>query len=351
MPNSGRKSRGRSTQQSQQQQRGATGSSRPPSLQRQQPGQGRGAPGGASGGASNIRPGAGSQTSVRDMISRLDSTRQPASGSQSPSKRRRSSRDVSLESDSVSAASSTARDSAQPLTEATLNSALLKLADRFKRDMSVEFAALKNDIERLHGRIQELEQHVASRDCAIDELQQRLSDRDVRISDLEINVDRLQSQQRKKDLILTGSAVPTPPQEHWNEDVTDTAVTLLGRCLPDVPVTRDDITDAFRIGKQRRIVCRFKSASKNSVRDRLYENRFKSKSVNTHGVAEPSSLYINENLSPYRQTVFQALLKEKQAKRIYTVYTKNGEVFCKTQQYGRKIKVESLQMIASVVCG
>ena len=60
-------------------------------------------------------------------------------------------------------------------------------------------------------------------------------------------------------------------------------------------------------------------------------------------------LYINENLTRRRQEIFQALLIERRSGRLYTVFTKNGEVFCKTMQYGRKIRVDSMHKIAQIL--
>ena len=225
------------------------------------------------------------------------------------------------------------------------------MADRIKHDMSAEFAALRADLGRLHSRIKELEQHVERRDCYIDELGQRVSERDTRICDLEDEVDRLSNELRKKDLMLSGAAVPAPPAEQWKEDVVETAVTVLAQCMPQVPISRDEIDDAFRIGKNKRILCRFKSPTKGSVRDRLYEGRFNSKPAEGPENTESKNLYISEHLTPYRQTIFQALLEEKRAKRVYTVYTKHGDVYCKIAQYGRKIKVDSMQQIPSVLRG
>ena len=62
-------------------------------------------------------------------------------------------------------------------------------------------------------------------------------------------------------------------------------------------------------------------------------------------------LYVNESLSRRRQDIFQALLAEKRAGRLYAVFTKNGEVFCKASQFGRKVRVESLEKITHALQG
>ena len=70
------------------------------------------------------------------------------------------------------------------------------------------------------------------------------------------------------------------------------------------------------------------------------------KPVAENGAEEESpKLFVRENLSPRRHEIFQALLMEKAAKNIYTVFTKNGAVFCKLVQHGQKIRVRSLNEV------
>lgn len=291
------------------------------------------------------------QKSVREMIQHLDKPSQSVARAESPSKKRRFTTErTSSESSESDDNSDTEGRSSQPLTEASLHTALKGVADRLQSSMTAEFAQLREDLSRLHGRIEDLERHVSARDDLIEELKHKLGEREMRIGQLEEQVDHIDADRRRKDLILSGTAVPLPPQEAWTEDVAETAVTLLGRCMPDVPVTRSDIEDAFRVGKRKVIMCRFKTAAKKSVRDNLYEGRFNSKAVVNTTISDiPQNLYINENLSPYRQDIYHALLKEKAAKRLYTVFSKNCEVYCKTKQYGRKIRVYSLNMIQDIL--
>lgn len=353
-----------------QQQRSATDAaehvSRPSPLSRGRPpaGQGHapraftGAPATDSGGASAAAGAAtGNQPSVREMITRIDRNRSQTSRSLSPTKRQRVSRDQSPDSASGSDALTAAQPSsqqllgsAQPLTEAALTTALNKLAERMKSDISEQFALLRNEMERLHSRVYELEQHVSARDDFINELEGRIYDRDKRISKLEEQLDDVDAAQRRPDLIFAGDAVPPPPPtERWNEDVVGTAVTFLGRCMPDVPVSREDVADARREANHR-IVVRFKTAAKHSVRHRLYEERFKSKPIQDEGSeVAAKKLFVNENLTAYRHAVFMELRKKKAEKRIHCVFSKDGEVFCKLRQHGRKTRVPDFETLRDLL--
>lgn len=327
--------------------------SAPPPQRAAQPSQrpgterGRGAGGCASGGASEDKM-ESQQSSVRDMIQKLD--KQKGSLGASPSKKRRVSRNLSPLSAS-SSVSAEATLSTLPVTEAALKATMMKMVNIIKHDMTAEFEALREDFGKLHNRIKDLEDHIASRDLQLDELERCLCDRDARIMDLQSEVDQLHSDARRKDLILSGPAVPLPPSEPWTEDVVETTVNMLQNRLPGVRVSSADLDDAFRIGKGKNIVVKFRSGAKNSLRNKVYESRFQMQapSSGANDTTGPRKLFVRENLSPYRQKIFSALLTEKLANRLYTVFTKNGEVYCKMTQYGRKIKIESLSRLETLL--
>ena len=356
-----------------------------------------GAPGGRPGGhagrgSTSVR---GRQGSVKDMIDRLDGRSAVSDRHASPSKRQRS------ESGRRSSSSATFPSPERPLTEQSLAAMMSTMVDRIREDMAGQFTALREEIGRMNDRIHELERHVDQRDGYIQELEDRLQSREERVVGLEDEVDLLSKELRKADLFFSGTAIPKPPAQAWEEDVTATTLAMLERCMPEVPVTRADIAECFRVSRGKRILCRFRESGRGSVRDQLYEGRFRSRRSGpgfvaalrgdaaaggavpggdpaaapaaADGGAVPgdrdagrvgedqrradtersttSQLYISENLTRRRQEIFQALLNEKRHNRLYTVFTKNGDVFCKVVQHGRKIRVESLDAIPEALRG
>lgn len=355
------------------------------------------ASGGGRGGAGD-RSVPARQGSVKDMIQRLDGTRAGSDRNRSPCKRPRSD----PRRDSTSSSSSTDEASEQPLTEQTLRAVMKRMARQIRDDISTQFDSLRDEISKMGTRITDLERHVEERDNYIQDVEQRLQDRETRVAELEEEVDHFSSLSRRKDLILSGSAIPPAPAQIWTEDVTTTAVAVLSCCLPAIAVCKEDIEESYRIAKGKRIVCRFREVGKGSIRDRIYESRLSARpraEGNTAGASRSSGspvsalgdggdlandkgrpgmmtvtegdvghvtggdgrragpgsgsagpvLYINENLTRRRQEIFQALLTERRSGRLYTVFTKNGEVFCKTMQYGRKIRVDSMHKIAQIL--
>ena len=56
-------------------------------------------------------------------------------------------------------------------------------------------------------------------------------------------------------------------------------------------------------------------------------------------------LYVNESLTKLRRLLFRSLLAVKRAGKIYTVFTRNGNVLFKDKQYGVSTRVDSLQKL------
>ena len=230
---------------------------------------------GRGGGGAGDGPAHSVQSSVKDMIRRLDGSR---SGERhaSPSKRLR----TESQSDAASSSSGDATAS-QPLTEETLRSVMRRMTQKIRDDIAAQFVSLKEELGRMGARINELEQHVEQRDRYIDEVEQRLHSRESRVAELEEEVDQLVTANRRNVLIFSGSAVPAPPSRPWTEDVTATAVAMLSRCLPGVPVAREDIAESHRVARGRRIVCRFRVAGKDSVREKNLRESFQSPPAGT----------------------------------------------------------------------
>ena len=56
-------------------------------------------------------------------------------------------------------------------------------------------------------------------------------------------------------------------------------------------------------------------------------------------------LYINESLTKLRGLIFRSLLAAKREKKIYTVYSRGGQVYFKERQHGVGTRVDSLKRL------
>ncbi|KAF0288031.1 hypothetical protein FJT64_013573 [Amphibalanus amphitrite] len=89
-------------------------------------------------------------------------------------------------------------------------------------------------------------------------------------------------------------------------------------------------------GANHRIIVRFVRSGEGSLRDRIMTRRMELKG---------KDLYVNESLTKMRGLIFRSLLAAKREKKVYTVYSRGGQVFFKQEQYGTGKRVDSLEQV------
>ncbi|KAF0301530.1 hypothetical protein FJT64_026220 [Amphibalanus amphitrite] len=122
--------------------------------------------------------------------------------------------------------------------------------------------ALETEVSALKSRVADLESHVENRDQQLDALGGSDDNREERLRKVEKVAENLEAEGKLSYLIFSGSAIPAAPQQQSREggdvrrgeDVVDTVVGVLRRHLPSVPVSRDDVATARRIGNGK-ILC------------------------------------------------------------------------------------------------
>ena len=273
------------------------------------------------------------------------------------------------------------------------------------RDLHEFRERMSAQIEKLLGRVTDLEQHVEERDGVIDRLTDQLRQSRDEVSSLQTRVEDAEINSRLPCLVLSGSAMasrhaprlvpplpgrPAPaaqstgpadrgrgqavtsqsadrrPGEEerpgqsvpsaggdgrgargrsavrggvWEEreDIDALIVTTLNRCMPGLDMTASDIDRAHRLpGPNNRVIVRFVRSGQDSVRDRVMTRRLELRG---------RDLYINESLTKMRSLIFRSLLAAKREKRIYTVYSRGGQVYFKEKQHGVGTRVDSLQRL------
>ena len=108
-----------------------------------------------------------------------------------------------------------------------------------------------------------------------------------------------------------------------------------------VNVTDKDIHAVHRIGKQssrrpRNVIVRFVNR-KNAFK--LLKNKKQLKNT-TH-----KNYYVTENLCPYNKQIFNRLYKLKKSKTVHSLWSYNGNVFCKVNENDERVQVQHLDEI------
>ena len=279
-----------------------------------------------------------------------------------------------------------------------------RVTSSLSRDLHAFSERMTAQFDKLFGRVKDLEQHVEERDIEIDRLTDELGQCKWEVSALQTRVEDAEINSRLPCLILSGAAVasrraprlqpplpgqtapaasadrPQPADRGQGQDVTSRpadrraggeegpgagsdqrgvqgrpavrgggwedredinalVVTTLNRCMPGLSMDVSDIDRAHRLpgpGPNNRVIVRFVCSGQDSVRDRVMARRLELRG---------NDLFINESLTKLRSQIFRSLLTAKRQKKIYTVYSRGGQVYFKEKQRGVSTRVDSLRRL------
>ena len=125
------------------------------------------------------------------------------------------------------------------------------------------------------------------------------------------------------------------------EDIIGLVVDTIRRRFHGLDITDREIDRAHRLpGPNNRVIVRFVRSGSGSVREQLMSRRMELRGSN--------DLYINESLTAQKSRIFRSLLEEKKKGKIYTVYTRWGHVFYKSERFGTSARVESLEKVGQL---
>ena len=111
--------------------------------------------------------------------------------------------------------------------------------------------------------------------------------------------------------------------------------------MPWLDLREQDIDRAHRLpGPNHRVIVKFVQSGAGSKRDLLMTRRTELRGYD--------DLFVNESLTAQNGQIFRALLQAKKDKKIYTVFTRGGVVFCKTEQFGARTRVDSVAKLAEL---
>ena len=125
------------------------------------------------------------------------------------------------------------------------------------------------------------------------------------------------------------------------EDVNHLVISALQTRMPGLDLEERDIDRAHRLpGPNNRVIVKLVQSGVGSKRDQLLSRRTELRGYN--------DLFVNESLTAQNGQIFRALLQAKKDKKIYTVFTRGGVVFCKTDQFSARVRVDSVAKLADL---
>ena len=124
------------------------------------------------------------------------------------------------------------------------------------------------------------------------------------------------------------------------EDINALVVNTLNKCMPGLGLSDSDIDRAHRLpGPNHRVIVRFVRSGQDSAREQVMTRRLELRG---------KDLFVNESLTRLRGQIFRSLLAAKRAKKVYTVFSRGGNVYFKEKQHGVSTRVDSLQRLSQL---
>ena len=206
-------------------------------------------------------------------------------------------------------------------------------------------SAIDAKIDILERRVSILEGESMDKGEEIRRLHYQLEQQGRALEELQLRVEGIDSNRRLSSLILTCEDFAVCPDEDIEEKVTQT----VNKRLQKIKMTVADIQVAHRLQGKNKVIVRF---VKRKLRDAIYDSRFELfTGAAGRGQRSMAPLYLSESLTPGNRLLYTALLdarKPENGGRIASVFTRRGQVFCRTEKGGSNIRVpdwERLQQI------
>lgn len=194
----------------------------------------------------------------------------------------------------------------------------------------------------LNHRIDVLESDVHDKVVQIENIQREMSELKLENHELKNQVESMDMNNRADSLIFTTKDFgPAGAEENAAEKVAD----VVSARFSDVRLSKADIQAAHRLQSKDTIICKFYSRE---VRDNLYGKRFE---LMKQSDRPRNPFFISESLTKNNRTLFNELLAAKRDRKLYTVFTRAGAVFCKTSREAKAVRVDSKEKIADILHG
>ena len=187
-------------------------------------------------------------------------------------------------------------------------------------------SAFDSKLEDVVGRIEDkFSTIIREKDEKINELLATNTDLREQVTSLDEKLDALNAYSRKDTVIVSG-ALPQPTQN----EASDTLVReLLSRKFPSVNIDENDISVAHRLQPKR--VNRDGTTPPPNIVVKLVRRNLKLQLIKASRAQNkdvPDKIFVNESLTPQRNTVLQTLIKlKKEHKVVKGVTSMQGDVY------------------------
>lgn len=227
--------------------------------------------------------------------------------------------------------------------EDTMERAIHKLRQQIQQDFDLFSETIRSEFHAVKARIQDIEDHLEAKNREIESLSLGLKDTKKEVELLQDRVEENELVSRLPSLVFSGKPFvrkPVDANKPEAEDVEKTVLSVVRENFRDLDISASDIARAHRLPGEQKVICRFVRSGRGSLRDQIYYRRMELKG---------KDIYINECLTKRRAEIFGKFLGLKKSGKLFSVFSRNGQVFCTSEKYGRPMRVNSEREIDSLV--
>lgn len=210
-----------------------------------------------------------------------------------------------------------------------------KCVKQIKDSNERRLTAMEESLSFTMDSLAALSDRQRSADIDIVQLQGETADLRRRLQQLELSDDRQQQEKRLTSLIFSG---PSLQQQASRDGAARVIETTIQRYLSH-SLDRAQLKSLIRL-RNGKVLVEFSTAAPGSDRDTIFRSKTKLRG---------SGLFVAESLTPRRQELFSSLLKLKKEGRIFSVFTRSGNVLaCRSRDTApvRVVDAETVQRMA-----
>ena len=210
-----------------------------------------------------------------------------------------------------------------------------KCVKQIKDSNERRLSAMEESLSFTMDSLAALSDRQRSADIDIVQLQRETTDLRRRLQQLELSNDRQQQEKRLTTLIFSG---PSLQQQNDRDGAARIIETTIQRYLR-LPLDRAQLKALIRL-RNGKILVEFNTAAAGSDRDKIFRSKTKLRG---------SGLFVAESLTPRRQELFSSLLQLKKEGKIFSVFTRSGDVLaCRSRDAAplRVVDAEAVQRLA-----
>ena len=209
-----------------------------------------------------------------------------------------------------------------------------KCVKEIKDSNDKRLSALEESLSFAMDSIAVVSDRQRSTDIDIVELQRETADLRRRLQQIELDEDRRQQEKRLVCLVFSGQSLQAQTRR---EDAAQLIRSLVQQYLRHT-LDSSQVKAMIRL-RNGKVLVEFTSSSPGSDRDVLFKSKSKLRG---------SGLYIAESLTPRRQAIFSDLLRLKKDGKIFSVFTRSGDILACRSRDSAPIRVASCEAVRSL---